>query len=267
VTLAGEADPTKTGSDTMSDQLIPPTAAFANGSFCPGWDTEPAGLSEVARKRRDEIMDAAEAIIAGEGIDELSLKKIETRAGMSRGQLTYYFPTRESILLAVYERMLRRMIRERLSGDGPKPLTGRAWDCFRHALSGHLGLDPANPPEKKRDLFSLLYTFLAQMGHREDYRNKLSEMYRGWRGLIAADVAQSVPEHPAIPPEIAAGLFQALLHGLTVQLMVDPEAFDRRAVYDACVQLFAPVFRDQRSEDRGQKTEDRRQKAEISDQI
>jgi AcrR family transcriptional regulator len=231
-----------TGSDTMSDQLTPPTAAFPNGSFCPGWDSEPAGLSEVARKRRDEIMDAAEAIIAGEGIHRLSLGQVEERAEMSRGQLTYYFPTKESILLAVYERMLRRMIREFMTGEGPKPLTGRAWDCFRHALSGHLGLDPTNPPEKKRDLFSLLYTFLAQMGHREDYRNKLSEMYRGCRGLIAADVAHSVPTSPAIPPEIAAGLFQALLHGLTVQLLVDPEAFDRQAMYDACVQLFAPVF-------------------------
>jgi hypothetical protein len=55
-------------------------------------------------------------------------------------------------------------------------------------------------------------------------------------------VAHSVPTSPAIPPEIAAGLFQALLHGLTVQLLVDPEAFDRQAMYDACVQLFAPVF-------------------------
>jgi len=55
-------------------------------------------------------MDAAEAIIAGQGIHRLSLGQIEKRAGMSRGQLTYYFPTKESILLAVFDRMLRRMI-------------------------------------------------------------------------------------------------------------------------------------------------------------
>jgi AcrR family transcriptional regulator len=241
----------------MSNEFTQPTAAMSNGSFCPGWDEEPAGLSEVARRRRDEIMDAAEAIIAGQGIDKLSLAQIEERAKMSRGQLTYYFPHKESILLAVFERMLRRMIRERLAGDGPKPLTNRAWDCFRHALAGHLGLDPANPPEQRKDLFSLLHTFLAQMGHREDYRDRLSEMYRGWRGLIAADVAQSVPEAPAIPPQVAAGLFQALMHGLAVQLMVDPDALDRQATYDACVRLFAPIFREQKSEDRDQRTENR----------
>ena len=226
----------------MSDQISQPTTAAPPESFCPGWDNEPPGLSEVARRRRDEIMDAAEAIIAGHGIDKLSLAQIEQRAGMSRGQLTYYFPTRESILLAVYERMLRRMIRERLSGDGPRPMTGRAWDCFQHALAGHLGLDPANPPEKKKDLFSLLYTFLAQMGHREEYSNRLSEMYRGWREHIASDVAHSVPEPRPVDAKVAASLLQALVHGLSVQLMVDSEAFDREAMYDACVRLFAPVF-------------------------
>jgi len=228
----------------MEEQGVPANAPVQNGPSCQMhmWDAEPDGLSEVARKRRDEIMDAAEAIIAGHGIDKLSLTQIETRAGMSRGQLTYYFPTRESILLAVYERMLRRMIRERLAGDGPKPMTGHAWDCFRHALAAHLGLDPNHKPEQKKDLFSLLYTFLAQMGHREDYRNRLSEMYRGWRNHIAADVVDSVPEPHPIDPVIAASLLQALVHGLTVQLMVDPEAFDRRAMFDACVRLFAPVF-------------------------
>ena len=141
---------------------------------------------------------------------------------MSRGQLTYYFPTKESILLAVYERMLRRMIREVMAGDGPKPMTGRARDCFQHALAGHLGLEPAHAIERKKELFSLLYTFLAQMGHREDYRNKLSEMYRGWREHIAADVADTVREPRPMDPLIAASLLQALVHGLSVQLMVDP---------------------------------------------
>ncbi len=211
--------------------------------MCLGWECEPTGLSEVARRRRDEVMDAAEAIIAGHGIDQLSLAKIEERAGMSRGQLTYYFPTKESILLAVHERMLRRMIREFVASDGPKPMTGRAWDCFKHVLGVHLGLNPAHPIERGKDLFSLLYTFLAQMGHREDYRNRLSEMSRARQGMIATDFAQSVPEPQRVSPDIAAGLIQALVHGLTVLLMVDPAAFDRQAMYEACIQLFALVFK------------------------
>ncbi|MBA4186709.1 MAG: hypothetical protein C0467_01700 [Planctomycetaceae bacterium] len=225
----------------MSDSAPPPAVKHAGEPPCAWWDVEPEGISETARKRREEIMDAAEAIIAERGIDELSLGKIEDRAGMSRGQLTYYFPTRESILLAVYDRMLRQMIRAILAGDGPKPMTGRAWDCFRFALGDHL--KPATPERGKEQLFTLLFTFLARINQRTDYRDKLSEMYRGWREHIAADVADSVPEPRPVKPKVAASMIQALLQGLEIQLMIDPDAFDRGEMFEACNQLLAPVFK------------------------
>ena len=214
-----------------------------NGQQCPAIPglSDPVGnLSEIALARREQILDAAEAIIAGSGIQSLSLGQIEKRAEMSRGQLTYYFPTKESILLAVYDRMLRRMIRERMQSDGPKPMTGRAWDCVQHGLKKHL--DPDWPTPAGRELFSLLFTFLAQMGHREDYRTRLSQWYTEWRSFIAADVAGSVPEPRAASPRTVAALMQALVHGLDVQLMMDPNAFDRQEMFELCVRLLAPVF-------------------------
>jgi AcrR family transcriptional regulator len=206
----------------------------------PGLSDPVVGLSEVALARREQILDASEAIIAGHGIQELSLKKIEDLADMSRGQLTYYFPTKESILLAVYDRMLRRMIRDAMRGDGPKPMTGRAWECVQFGLKKHL--EPNWPPSAGKDLFSLLFTFLAQMGHREDYRKRLSKWYSEWRSFIAADVAGSVPEPRTVSPRVLAALVQALFHGLDVQLMMDPDAFDRQEMFAACVRLLAPLF-------------------------
>src|SRR5262245_11985598 len=120
--------------DRPPSPMNPPTLE----AFACGCGSVAHGLSDVALQRRDQIMDAAEAIIAGRGIHRLSLAAIEERAGMSRGQLTYYFPTKESILLAVFDRMLRRMIAQALAGEGPKPMTGRAWDCVWHGLTEHL---------------------------------------------------------------------------------------------------------------------------------
>lgn len=206
----------------------------------PGLSDPVVGLSEVALARREQILDAAEAIIAGHGIQELSLKRIEDLADMSRGQLTYYFPTKESILLAVYDRMLRRMIRTAMQSDGPKPMTGHAWDCLQHGLKKHL--DPNWPPREGKELFSLLFTFLAQMGHREDYRKRLSQWYSEWRSFIAADIEGSAPEPRTTSPRVMAALVQALFHGLDVQLMMDPDAFDRQEMFAACVRLLAPMF-------------------------
>jgi AcrR family transcriptional regulator len=211
-----------------------------NGPPIHGLSDPVVGLSEVAMTRREQILDAAESIIAGHGIQELSLKRIEDLAGMSRGQLTYYFPTKESILLAVYDRMLRRMIRQWLADDGPKPMTGRAWDCLQHGLGKHLG--PEWPTPAGRDLFSLLFTFLAQMGHRDDYRKRLSQWYGEWRSFLAADIEGSVPEPRAASPRVAAALLQALFIGLDVLTMMDPESFDRQEMFAACVRLLAPLF-------------------------
>jgi AcrR family transcriptional regulator len=228
--------------DPLADPALFPQQPGCSSGFDLCGPPAPGGLSDVAQKRRDQIMDAAEAIIAGEGIHKLSLGRIEEKlGGMSRGQLTYYFPNKESILLAVYERMLRRMIVQVWSGDGPKPMTGRAWDCMKHAVAGHLA--PDWPPPEAGNLFSLLYTFLAQMGHRPDYRTRLSEMYARWRAVLTADIASSAPGPRAVSPRTAASLFQAVMHGLGMQLMVDPAAFDRAEMQTACEMVFAPLVK------------------------
>ena len=81
----------------------------------------PPGRLDVAGVRREQIVEAAIEIIASQGLPKLSLSKIEQRAGMTRGQLTYYFPTKESILLAVFDRMLHRMLEHIAAADGNRP--------------------------------------------------------------------------------------------------------------------------------------------------
>jgi len=194
--------------------------------------------SEIAQKRREQILEASEAIIASEGLPRLSLGQIEKRTGMSRGQLTYYFPTKEAILLAVHERMLRAMIARAMSDPlAPKPGTGQAWDCATHVFTNRLG-----PDAIERELFSLLHTFLAQMNYRDDYRKRMAETYAEWRGMIAGDFAGSVPEPRPVNPMVLASIIQALINGLSIQLAADPVAFDRGEMAAACLQLLAPFF-------------------------
>src|SRR5207245_2225634 len=99
------------------------------------------------------------AIIAEEGLQELSLSSIEQRAGMSRGQLTYYFHTKEDILLAVFDHMIDMM---RKSAPAEKGCQGRGlppagWErlrAFRELfalglLGGYLGKNEPAPAKKK----------------------------------------------------------------------------------------------------------------------
>src|SRR5262245_11664092 len=107
-----------------------------------------AKSGDVAGRRREQIIEAAVAVIAEQGIQHLSLSAIETEAKMSRGQLTYYFRTKEDILLAVFDHLIQRMRAAQQSCQPPpnSPLCGEGWDKLK-ALLTFFVLHPPEEPE------------------------------------------------------------------------------------------------------------------------
>jgi AcrR family transcriptional regulator len=177
---------------------------------------------EIGKRRREQVIEAAVAIIAEEGIQNLSLSAIEDRTDMSRGQLTYYFPAKEDILLAVFDHTIEVMMRRRAEDD---PIQV-GWERMVAFLTSFI----ANPPEIP-EFHALQYTFLSQVGHRDDYRDRLANLYEHWRSFAVADLAEEVAALPADRPRVAvrtlASFIQAVLHGLAMQRVADPSAYDR----------------------------------------
>src|SRR5947209_20396098 len=101
--------------------------------------------SPLAILRREQIVDAATAIIAEQGIQNLSLSEIEKKAGMSRGQLTYYFRTKEDILLAVFDRLVALMHERVGEPVCPSGREADAWEWIQHLLQKILTSPPVHP--------------------------------------------------------------------------------------------------------------------------
>lgn len=164
---------------------------------------------------------------------------------MKRGQLTYYYRTKEAILLAVFDRLLLMMYQQ-MEGREIDPDRTRGippiWDCVQQAFQMILG--PAG--EYDPAFSSLQYTFLAQMAHRDDYRHRLAAQYEEWRSLMGAhwlvSVRSASPLARSVSAKTVASLFHAIVHGLKMQLTVDPGAFDRREMLELCVGLLMPLF-------------------------
>src|SRR4051795_12296924 len=116
--------------------------------------------------RRQQIIDAAWAIIAERGLPKLSLSEIEKKIGMSRGQLMYYFKAKEDILLAVFDRLLQLMEQRGHPGAcDPQAFAQMQWlDVIRFLLQMLLQQPPAHP-----EFHALQHTFLSQITHREDF--------------------------------------------------------------------------------------------------
>lgn len=188
--------------------------------------------------RREQIIDAAVAVIAEQGIQNLSLSEIEAKVDMSRGQLTYYFKAKEEILLAVFDRTLRMMESQSRHADDKE-----IGDCLSRPflevfgqLTRMLMQDPPAHPEFN----SLQYTFLSQISHREDFRQRLADLYERWRLRMIEHLELEISRRSGrkkICPRTLATVLQAILHGLVIQTAADPRAFDADKVVAMCLEM------------------------------
>lgn len=60
--------------------------------------------------KRQLIVDSALEVIGDEGLGGFTQPQVARRAGLRQSHLTYYFPTRDELLLAVAEEAVRRRI-------------------------------------------------------------------------------------------------------------------------------------------------------------
>ncbi|NBR06345.1 MAG: TetR family transcriptional regulator [Planctomycetes bacterium] len=192
---------------------------------------------DISFIRKEQIVDAAVCVIAQQGLQNFSLSEIEKKANMSRGQLTYYFPAKEDILLAVFDRFLFLMqldfqVQDKKTG---KPSTDQleGWDRISRIIENVLVR-----PVEGDGFHALQYTFLSQISHRADFRLRLSALYEEWRIKITTDLKREfAPVANDSDLRNLATLIEAVLHGLSMQRAADPDAFDPKAMCDLVVKI------------------------------
>jgi AcrR family transcriptional regulator len=88
------------------------------------------GVSETARarmstdERREQLLRSGVELLARRAHDEVSIEEIAEAAGVSKGLLYHYFPTKKDFLVAAIERG-QRQLAERLNPDPSLPAEAR----------------------------------------------------------------------------------------------------------------------------------------------
>ncbi|HEV3145989.1 MAG TPA: TetR/AcrR family transcriptional regulator [Gemmataceae bacterium] len=229
--------------------------------------------SRVSAIRREQIIEAAIAVIDEQGIQHLSLSEIEKKTGLARGQLMYYYRSKEDILLAVFDRLLQMIHAHAQADQGhanghgePCGASGaKGWERLQQFLTGFVLKPPMIPA-----FHSLHYTFLSQIRHREDFRERLANLYGTWRVRMAEHLATETPlltTAPDISPRAVATLVQAILHGLSMQRTADPDAFDAHEMLRLVLNILAPYLNplaDESKKERSNRSSPRRKAAKAS---
>ena len=137
---------------------------------------------DVGAIRRAQIVEAASRVIARKGFHHATLAEVEAEAGISRGMMTYHFPTKDAMIQGVFETTI-----ERLRAAIPAP---------DRKLRGMVRIDriidnALADGSTDGEFFCLHATFLAQAMHRADYRASLAALDASVWDALARDLSEA----------------------------------------------------------------------------
>jgi AcrR family transcriptional regulator len=185
------------------------------------------------RERTDtskgDLLAAALELIAERGYRGASLAAIGERAGYSRGLVTEHFGSKEGLLRELVSRLMTGWRSLVLAEDvGEK----RGVEAMSAVVLAHRSAIQ-QAPAAVRALYVLLFESVLELSSvREEF-----EMLDGAILWVAVDYMRKGQEAGTVRADLdveaQATLTLAVIRGITMQWMADPEAMDLDRVYDA----------------------------------
>jgi len=184
-------------------------------------------------ERRDAskkgLLTAALELIGERGFRATSFQAIAQRAGYSPSLVSHRFGSKEGLLSEMVRRMLSRWgtdvrevaIESRTGADALKAIAA----AHRTALE--------QSPSAVRAMYMLLFESLIDA---QELRREFVALDQRLRADNAALLRAAQPPdqtHDDVDAEAQAALFLAMLRGITLQWLVDPQALDLPRVYAA----------------------------------
>lgn len=127
---------------------------------------------------RDRLLDAAEAVVAREGVSHLTLEAVANEAGVSKGGLLYHFPAKSALVTAIVERLANRCESRQAEAVADDP---QAAGAFARA---YLTVR-TQPPDPQRE--PIHTAVLAAIGTDPEYLDPLRQRVAEWQNRLEAD--------------------------------------------------------------------------------
>ena len=131
-----------------------------------------AGRTTAGRRSRDRILQASLDLITEAGIDQVRLAGIAERAGMSSGQVMYYFTSMEHILL---ETLAWREDEETRQRRASLPATPAGWPQLEQFVDLYLPTSLTDP------VWIMWMEAWARAPHSTEVSGFLDQLMRPWR--------------------------------------------------------------------------------------
>jgi AcrR family transcriptional regulator len=166
---------------------------------------QPARTRLQVDVRRQQLLDLGLELFGNQTYDELSIDDIAKRAGVSKGLLYHYFPSKRAFYVAAVQEAARQLLEETdidRHGEGPTPdpegvraglraflgYVARRRVAYGFLLRGGIGTDPEVAQiieDTRQALVDRMISRLSRFGARADDPATRLRL-RGWLGFLEA---------------------------------------------------------------------------------
>jgi AcrR family transcriptional regulator len=182
------------------------------------------------------ILDAALESIYTSKISGARLRQVARQAGMSQGNLHYYYPTKEDLYSSLLDRLLQIFVEERQSILGDESIDPRA--KLRYFFEQQIRLI-----ERRKEVV-IFFDFWVQGTADAETRSKIAGMYQKWREDVRLVIDQGIRSgvfSPRFAGQVPA-LLASLLDGASLQYLTDSAAIDLPAYFQAAEQMLLSIL-------------------------
>jgi TetR/AcrR family transcriptional regulator, transcriptional repressor of bet genes len=194
------------------------------------------GARAPEEQRRAQIVDAALTVAARDRLDRLTVRRVAAEAGLSPGLVFHHLDDKETLLLAVLDRLIERTItavpdeettaqEAALRAESPFPASDLVLARVRRDIVRI---------EEERELIELFFDFWVMGTRHPEVRDRIAGALRGYRAALTPLATEVVAEEPdrfaGTSAERLAALVVAFILGHAVQAVLDPDAIDVKGV-------------------------------------
>ncbi len=197
------------------------------------------GQRATEAERREQILEAAFRVAARDRLDGLTVRRVAKEAGLSSGLVFFYFKTKDALLVALLDWLLRRTI---VLGTHEKILNlPTARERFLVRLR-----KAVESVARERVQVELFFDYWVMGTRHPEVRAKIREALDQVREVFRPLIEEVLREDPeGLPggtPEGLAAVAASIVEGCAVQAIIDAEHFDVERFISSMEALMARRF-------------------------
>ena len=171
----------------------------------------------LEKLRKAQILDASLRIMSAQGANSVTLEDVSRASGLSKGGLTYYFPSKEALFKESFREFFSRIFARgletmNLHTDPLDKILSFTWIYNREDPDVHSG-------------YSLLFDCMALASHNPEYGSLFREWFESWVVMLKVALKEGIDQGRFVvdDPDETARAISAIYQGIGTRWFLDPE--------------------------------------------